>query len=66
METKERELNQLGENVRVQGGQGTGAMTELIYNEATGEFETKRVGSEISGARQNVTEMTHDGFAYDA
>lgn len=31
-------LEQMGNDVRVQGGQGTGTMSELVFNPATGEF----------------------------
>lgn len=56
-------LEQMGEDIRVQGGQGSGNMTELIYNPVTGEFETVPVGTRTNGDRSNVTDMTKDGFA---
>ena len=53
---------QLGEDVRVQGGQGSGAMTELIFDPITGEFVTKPEGSSTDGSEMNTTGMTRDGF----
>jgi len=49
----------LGEEVRKQG-EGT-AMTELVFNPATGEFEQRAQGT--SGEGDVVTNMTKDGFA---
>lgn len=49
----------LGEEVRQQG-QGT-AMTELVFNPTTGEFEQKPKGT--AGTGDVVTAMTKDGFA---
>ena len=56
-------LEQMGNDVRIQSGQGTGTMSELVFNPATGEFETKPAGSVTSGSEMNVTEMTKEGFA---
>jgi hypothetical protein len=56
-------LEQMGENIRVQGGQGSGDMTELVFNPLTGEFETRAQGSGLSDGEMNVTEMTDEGFA---
>lgn len=53
---------QLGEDVRVQGGQGSGDMTELIFDPVTGEFVTKPEGSSTGRNEMNVTGMTEDGF----
>ena len=50
---------QFGEQVRQQG-QGT-AMTELVFNPTTGEFEQKPIGSASAG--DVVTDMTKGGFA---
>ena len=51
---------QFGEEIRKQG-QGK-AMTELVFNPMTGEFEQKPSGSYISEG-EVVTEMTEKGFA---
>ncbi len=56
-------LEKMGEDIRVQGGQGTGDMTELVFNPLTGEFETRAPGSSLSSGEMNVTEMTDEGFA---
>ena len=56
-------LERMGEDIRVQGGQGTGRMTDLIFNEETGEWVTKPQGSEISDNETIVTDMTKTGFA---
>ena len=56
-------LEQMGNDVRTQGGQGTGTMSELVFNPATGEFETVAQGSATSGSNMIVTEMTKEGFA---
>lgn len=50
---------QFGEQVRRQG-EGT-AMTELVFNPVTGDFEQRPSGT--SGAGEVVTAMTKDGFA---
>lgn len=49
----------LGEEVRKQG-EGT-AMTELVFNPQTGEFEQRPQGT--AGAGDVVTDMTKGGFA---
>lgn len=59
----ERELNKMAEDIRVQGGQGTGSMNELVYNHLTGEFETVSPSSNINRNSQIVTDMTKAGFA---
>lgn len=56
-------LEKMGEDIRVQGGQGRGDMTELIFNPVTGEFETRAIGSSLSTGEMNVTDMTDEGFA---
>ena len=53
------ESEKLGDEVRKQG-QGT-AMTELVFNPATGEFEQRPKGT--AGAGDVVTDMTKGGFA---
>ncbi|MBQ0029801.1 MAG: hypothetical protein KBT32_05125 [Bacteroidales bacterium] len=59
-------LNEIGEDVRIQGGQGTGSgtgtMSELVFNPTTGEFETVAQGS-TQGDGMIVTDMTSEGFA---
>lgn len=57
-------LEQMGNDVRVQGGQGTGTMSELVFNPATGEFETVAQGFAPSDSNMIVTEMTKEGFAF--
>lgn len=57
-------LEQMGNDVRVQGGQGTGTMSELVFNPATGEFETVAQGFTPSDSNMIVTEMTKEGFAF--
>lgn len=59
----ERELENLGEKVRVQGGQGSGTMSELVFDPVTGEFRTIEPGEDVSDDEMNVTEMTDEGFA---
>ena len=56
-------FEEMGNDVRTQGGQGTGTMSELVFNPATGEFETRSPGSGTSGDEMIVTEMTKEGFA---
>lgn len=56
-------LDQIGEDVRVQGGQGSGTMSELVFNPTTGEFETISQGSAPVGDEIIVTDMTKEGFA---
>lgn len=61
----ERELTKLAEDVRVQGGQGTGSMNELVYNNETGEFETvSSASANIDRSGIVVTSMTKEGFAF--
>lgn len=50
---------QFGEQVRQQG-QGI-AMTELVFNPTTGDFEQKPIGT--AGEGDVVTDMTKGGFA---
>lgn len=57
-------FEQLGKDVRTQGGQGTGTMSELIFNPVTGEFETRAQGTGTTGEEMVVTEMTNEGFAF--
>lgn len=59
-----QDLEKMGEDIRVQGGQGSGTMTELVFNPLTGEFETKAEGTSVEEGEMNVTEMTKEGFAY--
>ena len=59
----DKSFEKLGKDVRVQGGQGTGTMSELVFNPATGEFETKAKGEDTEGSEIIVTEMTKEGFA---
>ena len=57
-------LEQMGNDARIQGGPGTGTMSELVFNPTTGEFETVAQGSAPSGNNMIVTEMTKEGFAF--
>ena len=57
-------LEQMGNDARIQGGQGTGTMSELVFNPTTGEFETVAQGSAPRGNNMIVTEMTKEGFAF--
>lgn len=57
-------MSKMGEDIRVQGGQGSGTMTELVFNPLTGEFETRAEGSSVEAGEMNVTEMTKEGFAF--
>ncbi len=57
-------LEQMGKDVRTQGGQGTGTMSELVFNPSTGEFETVAQGTSTNGDNMIVTEMTKEGFAF--
>ena len=57
-------LEQMGNDVRTQGGQGTGTMSELVFNPTTGEFETVAQGTSTHGSEMIVTEMTKEGFAF--
>lgn len=56
-------FEQMGNDVRTQGRQGTGRMSELFFNTTTGEFETRAEGSAANDGEIIVTEMTDDGFA---
>ena len=56
-------FEQMGNDVRTQGGQGTGTMSELVFNPSTGEFETVAQGTITNGEGMIVTEMTKEGFA---
>lgn len=56
------ELEQMGNDVRIQGGQGTSTMSELVFDPTTGEFETIAQGSKTDESNMVVTEMTMDGF----
>jgi len=42
--------------------EGRNNVTDLVYNQETGEFEVARKG-ENYGAGEIVTDMTKDGFA---
>ena len=57
-------LEQMGNDARIQGGQGTGTMSELVFNPTTREFETVAQGSAPSGSNMIATEMTKEGFAF--
>lgn len=54
---------ELGKNVRIQGGQATGKMTDLVYDPITGTFKTCPVGNTPATSDMIVTEMTKEGFA---
>ena len=57
------ELSQLGQEVRKQGGQGTGStMKDLVFDPATGEFKQVE-RSEAPASGEIVTRMTEEGFA---
>lgn len=55
---------QLGEEVRKQGGQGGSTMSELVYDEVTGEFRTVSPGETTNNHEMIVTDMTKEGFAW--
>lgn len=57
-------LEQMGNDVRTQGGQGTGKMSELVFNPDTGEFETRAPGANSNSGEIIVTDMTKEGFAF--
>ena len=57
-------FEQMGNDVRTQGGQGSGTMSELVFNPVTGEFETRAPGSGTADEVMIVTEMTKEGFAF--
>ncbi len=53
----------LGEEIRKQGGQGSGrSVTDLVFDETTGEFRPIAKG-EIPQQGTVVTGMTKEGFA---
>ena len=57
------ELSQLGQEVRKQGGQGTGAsMKDLVFDPETGEFKQVEK-NEAPASGEVVTRMTEEGFA---
>ena len=57
------ELNRLGQEVRKQGGQGTGSsMKDLVFDPETGEFKQVEK-SEAPASGEVVTRMTEEGFA---
>lgn len=58
-----QDLRKMGEDIRVQGGQGSGEMTELVYDPASGEFVTQKKGARVDGDDMVVTDMTEEGFA---
>lgn len=53
----------MGEDIRVQGGQGSGDMTELVFDPVSGTFVTKKQGASTGRNEMNVTDMTREGFA---
>ena len=57
----EQELERFGEQIKRQGENQGGTMTQLVYNPGTGEFEQVARGSAHGG--DVVTEMTEKGFA---
>jgi hypothetical protein len=57
----EQELERFGEQIKRQGENQGGTMTQLVYNPDTGEFEQVAKGSAHVG--DVVTEMTEKGFA---
>ena len=59
----ETSLENLGENVRVQGGQAHGKMTDLVFDTTTGEFRTVTPNEPLRSQDMDVTEMTREGFA---
>ncbi len=58
-----QELSQLGQEVRKQGGQGSGtSVKDLVFDPESGEF--KQVSkSEAPTSGEVVTRMTEEGFA---
>ena len=57
------ELSRLGQEVRKQGGQGTGSsMKDLVFDPVTGEFKQVE-RSEAPASGEVVTRMTEEGFA---
>lgn len=58
-----RAEQKLGEEIRKQGGQGTGrSMIDLVFDETTGEFRQVAKG-ETPEQGTVVTGMTKEGFA---
>lgn len=57
----EKELDKLGEGIKSQR-QGGSALTDLVFDPATGEFKQVPKGTQ-SGPGDVVTEMTEKGFA---
>lgn len=55
-------LEQMCNDVRIQGGQGTSTMSELVFDPTTGEFNTIAQGSKTDDSNMVVTEMAMDGF----
>jgi hypothetical protein len=66
MTNQEQELSRLGQEVRKQGGQGTGtSMKDLVFDPVSGEF--KQVSkTETPESGEVVTRMTEEGFALRA
>ena len=59
------ELRKLGEEVRKQGGQGTGrSMKDLVFDLDTGEFVQVGTTDIVPTSCDIVTEMTREGFAW--
>ena len=57
------ELNRLGQEVRKQGGQGSGVSTkDLVFDPETGEFK-QVLKTEKPASGEVVTRMTEEGFA---
>ncbi|MBP5513380.1 MAG: hypothetical protein J6Y04_01175 [Bacteroidaceae bacterium] len=57
----EQELERFGQQIKRQGENQGGTMTQLVYNPVTGEFEQVAKGQAHEG--DVVTEMTEKGFA---
>ena len=58
------ELRKLGEEVRKQGGQGSGrSMKDLVFDLDTGEFVQVGTTDIVPTSCDIVTEMTREGFA---
>ena len=57
----EQEFERFGEQIKKQGENQGGTMTQLVYNPETGEFEQVAKGSAHVG--DVVTDMTEKGFA---
>ena len=64
METTE--LVKLGDEVRKQGGQGSGrSMKDLVFDLDTGEFVQVGKNEVVPSNCDIVTEMTREGFAHN-